>query len=230
MKLKKIASLALAGIMAVSMLAGCKDGGNSNSGSSSSENTGTASGYSAMLGQKAADTLAKNDLDDVFTFADNSGYVDDLEKAVRDNVAPTNVQNLIGKLTVKQVKDNETDISKNVRTDFNTNAELTRLYSYNNLGWYQGDAVNTQTIGDVWVANGNISMDDVLDTIFNTYKDDIADAEKTGTASFGGTDVEVNYDYDVAVSVVNVPLSNYTQINGSVNFIAVTFTRNAEIA
>ena len=30
MKLKKIASLALAGIMAVSMLAGCKDGGNSN--------------------------------------------------------------------------------------------------------------------------------------------------------------------------------------------------------
>ena len=28
MKLKKIASLALAGIMAVSMLAGCKDGGN----------------------------------------------------------------------------------------------------------------------------------------------------------------------------------------------------------
>ena len=31
MKLKKIASLALAGIMAVSMLAGCKDGGNSNS-------------------------------------------------------------------------------------------------------------------------------------------------------------------------------------------------------
>ena len=30
MKLKKIASLALAGIMAVSMLAGCKDGGNTN--------------------------------------------------------------------------------------------------------------------------------------------------------------------------------------------------------
>ena len=36
MKLKKIASLALAGIMAVSMLAGCKDGNNGNSGSSSS--------------------------------------------------------------------------------------------------------------------------------------------------------------------------------------------------
>ena len=42
MKLKKIASLALAGIMAVSMLAGCKDGGNGNSGSSSSGTTVTA--------------------------------------------------------------------------------------------------------------------------------------------------------------------------------------------
>ena len=49
MKLKKIASLALAGIMAVSMLAGCKDGGNSNSGSSSSENTNTSTGLSAEV-------------------------------------------------------------------------------------------------------------------------------------------------------------------------------------
>ena len=48
MKLKKIASLALAGIMAVSMLAGCKDGGNSNSGSSS-ENTNQNTGYSAYI-------------------------------------------------------------------------------------------------------------------------------------------------------------------------------------
>ena len=37
MKLKKIASLALAGIMAVSMLAGCKDGGNQEDPSSSSQ-------------------------------------------------------------------------------------------------------------------------------------------------------------------------------------------------
>ena len=48
MKLKKIASLALAGIMAVSMLAGCKDGGNSNSGSSSSEPT-APTGYTATI-------------------------------------------------------------------------------------------------------------------------------------------------------------------------------------
>ena len=229
MKLKKIASLALAGIMAVSMLTACGEG-TSNSGSSSSENTDTVSGYSAMLGQKAADTLAKNDLDDVFTFADNSGYVDDLEKAVRDNVAPANVRNLINSLTVKQVAYNDTTVAADVRTDFKANADLVRLYNEGGNGWYQNENVNTQTIGDVWVANGNISMDNVLDTIFDTYKNAIAGAKKTGTANVGGVPVELNYDYDVAVSVVNVPLSNYTQINGSVNFIAVTFTRNADIA
>ena len=50
MKLKKIASLMLAGIMAVSMLAGCKDGSanNGNAGSSSSE-VPTVGGYTASL-------------------------------------------------------------------------------------------------------------------------------------------------------------------------------------
>ena len=59
MKLKKIASLALAGIMAVSMLAGCKDGGNGNSGSSSSENTNTVTGYSASVQAKLSNTAQK---------------------------------------------------------------------------------------------------------------------------------------------------------------------------
>ena len=228
MKLKKIASLALAGIMAVSMLTACGEG-TSNSGSSSSGSTDTVSGYSAMLGQKAADTLAKNDLDDVFTFADNSGYVDDLEKAVRDNITPNNILDFATNYTVQRLGNNiGNGVRAALRDAFDTNAELTRMYYES--GWYTSDNVNTQTIGDVWVANGNISMDNVLDTIFNTYKNDIANADKTGDATVSTTTVELNYDYDVAVSVVNVPLSNYTQINGSVNFIAVTFTRNAEIA
>ena len=63
MKLKKIASLALAGIMAVSMLAGCKDGGNSNSGSSS-ENTNTASNFTeAVLRQTNPKTSAMLSVD-----------------------------------------------------------------------------------------------------------------------------------------------------------------------
>ena len=96
MKLKKIASLALAGIMAVSMLAGCKDGGNSNSGSSS-ENTNAASGYSAMLGEAVSDTV--KDMDYV-TFSDNDKDKTALATAVK-SVGSKDVYNAsnVGTLT-----------------------------------------------------------------------------------------------------------------------------------
>ena len=75
MKLKKIASLALAGIMAVSMLAGCKDGGNSNSGSSS-ENTNTTSNVTESVLAKSSKAVnnvltvnADDTLDKAVTFA-----------------------------------------------------------------------------------------------------------------------------------------------------------------
>ena len=64
MKLKKIASLMLAGIMAVSMLAACGEGkGNSNSGSSSSEQTASSNFTSAVMNKASKatkDVLAVN--------------------------------------------------------------------------------------------------------------------------------------------------------------------------
>ena len=76
MKLKKIASLALAGIMAVSMLAGCKDGGNGNNGSSSSENTNTTSNVTESVLAKSSKAVnnvltvnADDTLDEAVTFA-----------------------------------------------------------------------------------------------------------------------------------------------------------------
>ena len=76
MKLKKIASLALAGIMAVSMLAGCKDGGNSNSGSSSSEPT-ASTGYTASV-------LAKTNLAKDFVDGKDDSKLDAMVSAVAE--------------------------------------------------------------------------------------------------------------------------------------------------
>ena len=81
MKLKKIASLALAGIMAVSMLAGCKDGGNGNNGSSSSENTNTTSNVTESVLAKSSKAVnnvltvnADDTLDEAVAFAaENAG-------------------------------------------------------------------------------------------------------------------------------------------------------------
>ena len=78
MKLNKIASLALAGIMAVSMLAGCGEGnGNGNSGSSS-ENTNTTAGYSSTL----AENLSAAAKEDYITYQDNSADAAALEDAL----------------------------------------------------------------------------------------------------------------------------------------------------
>ena len=88
MKLKKIASLMLAGIMAVSMLAGCKTASdNGNGGASSSEQTGTSnaatvlqdnlSGNARRIVKNAAannnlDAALKNAVDTYFNYSDLS--------------------------------------------------------------------------------------------------------------------------------------------------------------
>ena len=76
MKLNKIASLALAGIMAVSMLAGRKDGGNSNSGSSSSEPT-ASTGYTASV-------LAKTNLAKDFVDGKDDSKLDAMVSAIAE--------------------------------------------------------------------------------------------------------------------------------------------------
>ena len=80
MKLKKIASLMLAGLMAVSMLAGCQtasNGGN-NGGEGEGEGEGTASGYSSVL----ADNLSADAKKDYITYQDNASDVTALEDAL----------------------------------------------------------------------------------------------------------------------------------------------------
>ena len=228
MKLKKIASLALAGIMAVSMLAGCKDGGNSNSGSSS-ENTNTASGYSAMLGQKAAETLSDNDRDKIFTFANN----DKDQKALSDAILE------IGDSKLEYwVKEGYVDVLMTSKyTDaynsFKTDADLdrTNLVDVGNTTFFNSsNAANTKKVGTIWVANGTVSMDKVLDKIFNQYKNAFKEAQKTGTVGNGVDAVTYDFKYTVSVSVVNKPVTSNTQFNGSINFIAVTVTRTGTAA
>ena len=221
MKLKKIASLMLAGVMAVSMLAGC-NGKTETKPEGEGEGEGTtASGYSAMLGEKAADTLEKADKADLFTFTDNADEQKALEQVIRDDVTQAQVLNFIQNRSVSKLAANG-----DVTTAFDDKAGWTRVY---NDVWFSANdddqTINTRKIGDVWVANGNISMDNVMSTIFEAYKDDFKGAADEGEMA---NTVDLSYAYNVAVSVVNVPLSAYNEFTGSVNFIAVTVTRTAD--
>ena len=78
MKLKKIASLALAGIMAVSMLAACGEGTNNGNSGSSSENTNQNTGYSAYI-------LDKTDVAKLYVTAEDDARLTSAVKAVAKN-------------------------------------------------------------------------------------------------------------------------------------------------
>ena len=110
MKLKKIASLALAGIMAVSMLAGCKDGGSSSS--SSSENTTPATGVSAEFSNYVSDKSA-------FTFEDNAEN-NNLLKAALATVTASNVDSDSTVASAQQVSNgnNPTTYISTVKKDW----------------------------------------------------------------------------------------------------------------
>ena len=79
MKLKKIVSLALAGVMAVGMLTACGSNGNGGQKPPEEDDNTVAGGYSAVFAKYVADKV--KDMDYV-TFQDNADDVADLEDAL----------------------------------------------------------------------------------------------------------------------------------------------------
>ena len=207
--------------MAVSMLAGCKSGTtNPNPGEGEGEGN-TATGYSAMLGEKAADDLYKSDRDGIFTFADNADDQKALEYVVSHKIDQNNVKDII---TGDYVNSRDNAWVNSLWDAFIKKTEIT--YGIN--GGLKGQhSVNSTRFAEFYVANGDVDMDTVLDEIYEDVKGDFTSAAKEGKES--GI-VKVNYSYTVSVSVKNVPMTVYTDMNGSANFIAVTVTRTAEIA
>ena len=222
MKLKKIASLALAGVMAVSMLTAC---GSKNETKPEGEGDGegtTASGYSAMLGEKAADTLNKADNADLFTFADDSDDQKALKKVIVNTITESDVTGVINNVTIKGAWNFVNNDIKSIEGTFRKEVGATDgVNAMNN-----GDSVNTEKFASVWVANGNIAMDTVIDEVFSDIESTFKGAKKDGTVA---NTADVNYTYTVSVSVENVPVTYNTTTSGSLNFISVKVTRAAEL-
>src|SRR5699024_10667653 len=126
MKLKKIASLMLAGVMAVSMLAGCQNTNVKPEDPTDPDPT-PATDYSVDLGNALADVLKKSELDTVVTFADNETDKTALEDALgnlgRDQLFDTSMKFELYDL-----------IDTDVVSDFKDAAKLDRnTLVYNNV-------------------------------------------------------------------------------------------------
>ena len=238
MKLKKFMALAMAGVLAVGMLAGCD--GNTINNDDPIDPDAPATGISADVGSRV-EALADEDADlDHLTFADDN----ELTAALNDAIGGAGVSGIVG--------DYFTDTIRELRDG----AVHDRLYELveptdgiwitdSSIGDVNGDDGETETALRVY------AVSDVIDE--NTVKQQIA-RELTGGNVSGGHPVNVvnydhhnsvwNYEYTISVAMstktVNSAIDgwigmvddNYaTGVNGAENptvtFVAIQVVRTA---
>ena len=230
MKLKKIASLALAGIMAVSMFTACGEGGNNgNGGEGEGEGEGTVvSGYSVTL--KNALTGAVEDMDYV-TFQDNATYAAALKKAL-NNVTDESVKAIAeSSLTVTNAQTYKNADSAKMRAEL---ADALKITDGNfdvedlAMNWYANGSGNTLTNykvteGALFAVNGTVGVDEAIKQVAGKINQYLNKLPENGITSGDGTTWD--YNYVVSVSVVNKALEPFAGYTTSATFIAVTVDR-----
>lgn len=258
MKLKKIASLALAGVMAVSMLAGCStasNGGN-NGGEGEGEGEGTVvSGYSSVLGEALKNVDCIKDKDYI-TFQDNAAdeaalqtAVDAVEAEALEDYATTWGANLI----TGDNGDFYGDTSKRMEKIFVNGAKI----SDNDLksgdiamAWYAGynngpndhsKFINTSAKdGVLYVVNGAVTVEQAVKMVAEKIEGQLKDKNALPETNAAPTNCEgdsctaygsYKYNYTISVSVVDkTQQSDYDQASNFAHFIAVTVSRTAKVA
>ena len=225
MKLKKIASLMLAGVMAISMLAACGDTDKKDP--ASSTETSTATGYSAKLADEMKDLADE----DYITFEDNASDEAALKAAVAGaaNINASNAHFFSKLLTLK--KDNQWPWVQEVVADFNKKADVDDSWGQNKNIFSDSNA-NKHLNGDykmsiLFAIDGSVSMDKVMEKVADALEDNGDKFTNGLVEKISGTDTKYDCSYVVSVSVVNVENEYDLQKAFSTNFIAVTVTRTS---
>ena len=246
MKLKKVMALALAGVMAVSMLTGCGNGGNGGASENGEEN-GVAGGFSSELA-KYMEESAK--MDNV-SFQDDADVTAALADALGNRGSLLLAGNTVAPVVLPEV-------SPLVGSDFKSNLGLDAVVT-DVINVAAGDideilalfcedsaANTTRSVGLLFVVDGTVSVEKALKQVADgasAYVDDEGEEEEV-TADMISLDYLVSqlpesrttageneagetweYNYTVSASVVNKALTVFEGYNGSANFIAVTITR-----
>ena len=240
MKLKKIASLMLAGVMAVSMLAGCKDGAGNNGGQLPPEDDDNTTNYSVQLGDKVNDAVKAKTY---IRFVDNASDQAALEDALGNLGLVNGAASVLPEslVPVCMTSNNTTSVDEfefldsvaveRVIDDFATAVESQNRYLgvdgirndvFDREDHDRENAYAPSTCAALFVIGSSVKMDKALNQV--------ADAVEIRLAALDNSDDDnhdsaVTYDYDVSVSVVEKPVTAIDWVNASANFIAVTVTR-----
>ena len=234
MKLKKIVSLALAGVMAVSMLTACGNGSGGQVPPEEDDNT-VAGGYSAVFAKYVADKV--KDMDYV-TFQDNADDVADLEDALGNAATLPLVAGSVVPMTPMSLhddiiggSDNYNDFSdfagvSAIVKDFMKHADLRGDdLDETDMSFVSQKDVNMNNPvrdGVIYVIDGKVEVEKAVKQVaerLNKYRVQLPDHGAAGQVSW-------NYNYIISVSVVNKTVSEVFGSTFSANFIAVTVTRN----
>ena len=230
MKLKKIASLMLAGVMAVSMLAACGSNGTENGGASSEEekpSTGYADVFNAELTARAQERV---------TFTDSTA----LDAVVDEAIGAINSNTILGSLDYNTVQRIQTAVGGSFIPMLNDlDDELDLLPGFP----YDGATLNG-TMNAVAVTPGELDEPDTIAAVyaFDGTKVDEKSALKqiaqNMSASISGLDNEqqnhlntqlvYNLHYTGEISVRSKTFEN-SIADVTITFVVVTISRTATV-
>ena len=229
MKLKKIASLMLAGVMAVSMLTAC--GGNTTDDTQKPEEPDVTPSTSA-----SAQTLVSNmskEAQNKVTAVSNGDLDAALKSAVEDYFSNADVVKYGKIFEIPRTEYGWTDADAR-DTDIGE-ALVSNLGAYDdvigNLNKLDNDKVSAYTAVEVYGVNGSVTDKDVLEQLGNKINQSVVNLKDEGTYTVNDSEhvtQYVDYDYEVSVSIVNAN-GRVWGIDDTVKFVAVAVTRTGTV-
>ena len=217
MKLKKIASLMLAGIMAVSMLAGCK-GASDGKPVEDNDNVNQATGVSADLYNELSLTAQRN-----ISLSNSSKLDAALKDAVNNYVTDPTVISAYENLTFKN-SDQGAGVASNVR-DAVIDALKADVAGIGEAGFADD---KTQTGVVVAVAGSGMSNAAIVKATASWINDAIEGYVFEGDNGKTGSEAkDFKYEYTGSVSIAEKSAVDDNGVTRTVKFIAVSVTRTA---
>ena len=228
MKLKKIASLMLAGVMAVSMLTAC--GGNTTDDTQKPEEPNVTPSTSA-----SAQTLVNNmskEAQNKVTAVSNGDLDAALKSAVEDYFSNADVVKY-GQVFEIYPYGYGVNPSDARRTDIgealvkNLNAYDDEIGNLNKIG-FKADA---RTAVEVYGVNGSVTDKDVLEQLGHKITQSVENLDTEDTTTYDDAahvQQYIDYDYEVSVSIVTAD-GRVWGIEDTVKFVAVAVTRTGTV-
>ena len=230
MKLKKIASLMLAGVMAVSMLTACGDNISDDTIGDDNTNTTPAATYSSTFGAALKDQAA---VDGKITMADNAELTADLNKAIEKLSAATimrfynDVDNNYVQRTAVNIETNtlgaadlnaivaDMDAVSDERA-FSGVKDMLRDFAEANKPW------EDKTVTMLFAVDSTVSANAAVAEVADVLNDNIGDL---AINNVGNANDQMHYNYTGSVSVATKTLSENHGMG--MHIVAVQITRSA---